>query len=162
MRAPPAGTPGGLWRHPAPYSRRSKVQRGATAASTGNWLALRFGARQHRPACGYGNGNLAQDLRRAGDADIRVWVGSCGRFPVAFRAKRALRCRLHHAAHCLLHWLSSQPPPPRNFPPPLFPLRRLSVVSRRRCCRAAMPAADVARHLWRCHRRQIAQLSPTP
>ena len=51
------------------------------------------------------------------------------------------------SAHYLLHWSSLQPPPPRNFPPSLFPLRMLSVVSRRRCCRAAMPAADVARHL---------------
>ena len=54
---------------------------------------------------------------------------------------------LHCLLHCLLHWLSSQPPPPRNFPPSLFPLRMLSVVSRQWCCRAAMPAADVARHL---------------
>ena len=161
MRAPPAGTPGGLWRHPAPYSRRSKVQRGATAASTGNWLGLRGMA---APACvwirrqepGAGSPVGPRCSRRGAR---RVAWGMFGRLPLE-KGPPLPAPLLHCLLHCLLYWLSLQPPPPRNFTPSLSPLRMISVVSRQWCCRAAMPAADVARHLWRCHRRQIAQLRP--
>jgi len=121
LRAPPAGTRWGLWRHPAPYSRRSKVERGATAASTGSWLGLRGTAaracvrlRRQEPGAG---SPVGQRCSRRGAR--RVAWGTFGRLPLekgpALPAPP--RCPLP-AALVVFTTTTSPQLPPSPLPPP--------------------------------------------
>ena len=110
-----------MWRHPAPYSRRSKVERGATAASTGSWLGLRGTAaracvrlRRQEPGAG---SPVGQRCSRRGAR--RVAWGTFGRLPLekgpALPAPP--RCPLP-AALVVFTTTTSPQLPPSPLPPP--------------------------------------------
>jgi len=121
LRAPPARTPGGLWRHPAPYSRRSKVERGATAAK----------ARQLAGPSGHGSTGLraatamATWRRMSGEPAMQIYgcgSGRAGDFRSPSARKRPAlpappRCPLPAALVVFTTTTSPQLPPSPLLPP---------------------------------------------
>ena len=132
MRAPPAGTPGGLWRHPAPYSRRSAEPRrlsrqqqlaGPSRHGSAGLRAATAAGTRRRISGGAAVQPSGCALGRVGD----VWSSSARKGPSVAGSAAALP-----AALVVLTTTTSPQLPPFPLPPP-HDKRGVSPVVLSRC-----------------------------